>query len=41
VTRTVWRFDGIGVLDDAVQDIYVLDVDDEGSEPRRLTRTAS
>ena len=37
VTRTVWRFDNIGVLDDAVQDIYVLDVDDERSEPRRLT----
>src|SRR5580765_850599 len=37
VTRTVWRFDNVGVLDDAVQDIYVLDVGDEGSEPRRLT----
>jgi dipeptidyl aminopeptidase/acylaminoacyl peptidase len=37
VTRTVWRFDGIGVLDDAVQDVYVVDVDDEGREPRRLT----
>jgi dipeptidyl aminopeptidase/acylaminoacyl peptidase len=37
VTRTVWRFDGVGVLDDAVQDIYVLDVGDEGSEPCRLT----
>jgi dipeptidyl aminopeptidase/acylaminoacyl peptidase len=37
VTRTVWRFDGIGVLDDAVQDIFVLDLDAEESEPRRLT----
>ena len=24
--RTVYRFDGIGYLDDAVQDIYVLDL---------------
>jgi dipeptidyl aminopeptidase/acylaminoacyl peptidase len=37
VTRTVWRFDEIGVLDDAVQDVYVLDVADRGAEPRRLT----
>jgi dipeptidyl aminopeptidase/acylaminoacyl peptidase len=37
VTRTTWRFDGIGVLDDAVQDVYVLDVGDAESEPRRLT----
>jgi dipeptidyl aminopeptidase/acylaminoacyl peptidase len=37
VTRTIWRFDGIGVLDDAVQDIYVLDLDDKQGEPRRLT----
>jgi dipeptidyl aminopeptidase/acylaminoacyl peptidase len=37
VTRTVWRFDEIGVLDDAVQDVYVLDVADDSSEPRRLT----
>jgi dipeptidyl aminopeptidase/acylaminoacyl peptidase len=37
VTRTVWRFDNIGVLDDAVQDVYVLDVEDEAAEPRRLT----
>jgi dipeptidyl aminopeptidase/acylaminoacyl peptidase len=36
VTRTVWRFDEIGVLDDAVQDVYVLDLDD-AAEPRRLT----
>ncbi len=26
ITRTVWRFDNIGVLDDAVQDVYVLEV---------------
>ena len=37
IDRTVWRFDGIGVLDDAIQDIYVLDVADEAAEPRRLT----
>jgi dipeptidyl aminopeptidase/acylaminoacyl peptidase len=37
VTRTVWRFDGIGVLDDAVQDVYVLDVDGDDAEARRLT----
>jgi len=37
VTRTVWRFDEIGVIDDAVQNIYVLDVTDEAAEPRRLT----
>jgi len=37
VTRTMWRFDGIGVLDDAVQDVYVVDVHDEAAEPRRLT----
>jgi dipeptidyl aminopeptidase/acylaminoacyl peptidase len=37
VTRTVWRVDNIGVLDDALQDIYVLDVDEQQSEPRRLT----
>ena len=37
VTRTVWRFDDIGVLDDTVQDVYVLEVRDEAAEPRRLT----
>lgn len=37
VTRTVWRFDNIGVLEDAVQDVYVLDVTADGAEPRRLT----
>jgi len=37
IDRTVWRFDGMGVLDDAVQDVYVLDVTDEAAEPRRLT----
>jgi dipeptidyl aminopeptidase/acylaminoacyl peptidase len=36
VTRTVWRFDEIGTLDDAAQDVYVLDVA-ETAEPRRLT----
>lgn len=37
ITRTVWRFDNIGVLDDAVQDVYVLEAGDEAAEPRRLT----
>ncbi len=37
VDRTVWRFDGLGLLEDAMQDIYVLDVADDTAEPRRLT----
>jgi dipeptidyl aminopeptidase/acylaminoacyl peptidase len=37
IDRTVWRFDGIGVLDDAIQDVYVLDVGGDEAEPRRLT----
>jgi dipeptidyl aminopeptidase/acylaminoacyl peptidase len=37
ITRTVWRFDEIGVLDDAVQDVYVLDGADHDAEPLRLT----
>ncbi|HKD93990.1 MAG TPA: S9 family peptidase [Gaiellaceae bacterium] len=37
IDRTVWRFDGIGVLDDAIQDVYVLEVADDEAEPRRLT----
>jgi dipeptidyl aminopeptidase/acylaminoacyl peptidase len=37
IDRTVWRFDGIGTLDDAIQDVYVLDVADAAAEPRRLT----
>jgi dipeptidyl aminopeptidase/acylaminoacyl peptidase len=37
IDRTVWRFDGIGVLDDAIQDVYVLDIADDEAEPRRLT----
>jgi dipeptidyl aminopeptidase/acylaminoacyl peptidase len=37
IDRTVWRFDEIGVIDDAVQDVYVLDVADHTAEPRRLT----
>lgn len=35
VTRTIWRGDGVGLIDDAIQDVYVVDV--EGGEPRRLT----
>ena len=37
VTRTMWRFDGVGVLEDAIQDVYVIDAVDEAAEPRRLT----
>jgi len=37
IDRAVWRFDGIGVLDDAIQDVYVLEVADAATEPRRLT----
>lgn len=37
VTRTMWRFDNIGVLEDAVQDVYVVDATDAAAEPRRLT----
>jgi dipeptidyl aminopeptidase/acylaminoacyl peptidase len=37
IDRTVWRFDGIGTLDDAIQDVYVLDIADAAAEPRRLT----
>ena len=35
VTRPFYRFDGMGCLDGAVQDVYVISV--AGSEPRRLT----
>jgi dipeptidyl aminopeptidase/acylaminoacyl peptidase len=37
IDRTVWRFDEIGVIDDAVQDVYVIDAADHTAEPRRLT----
>ena len=37
VTRTVWRFDEIGVVEDAIQDVYILDVSDPAAEPHRLT----
>jgi dipeptidyl aminopeptidase/acylaminoacyl peptidase len=37
VTRTVWRFDAVGILDETVQDVFVLDLGDEDAEPRRLT----
>jgi dipeptidyl aminopeptidase/acylaminoacyl peptidase len=37
IDRTVWRFDEMGVLDDVVQNVYVLDTDDTAAEPRRLT----
>ena len=35
VTRSIYRFDEMGYLDDVVQSLYVIDV--EGGEPRRLT----
>ena len=38
IDRTVWRFDEIGVIDDAVPDVYVLDTADHTAEPRRLTQ---
>lgn len=38
VTRFVWRFDGLGNLDDAVQDVFVQPVD--GGEARQLTDDA-
>lgn len=40
VTRNVYRFDAIGYLDQAVQDIYVIDVDGDagsGGDAKRLT----
>ena len=37
IDRTVWRFDEVGVIDDAVQDVYVLDATGPAAEPRRLT----
>jgi dipeptidyl aminopeptidase/acylaminoacyl peptidase len=37
VTRTVWRFDNVGLLDESVHDLYVLEVGDPEAEPRRLT----
>src|SRR5436190_24255031 len=35
IDRTVWRFDEIGVIDDANPDVYVLEVADHTAEPRR------
>src|SRR5690606_38451654 len=35
VTRTIWRADGIGVIEDALQDIYIVDA--QGGEARRIT----
>ena len=35
VTRHIYRFDGVGYLDNVVQDIYIVSV--EGGEPKRLT----
>jgi dipeptidyl aminopeptidase/acylaminoacyl peptidase len=37
VTRTVWRFDAVGILDETVQDVFVLELGDDDAEPRRLT----
>lgn len=36
VTRPIYRFDGLGYLDNVAQDIYIVAV--EGGEPRRLTK---
>ena len=36
VSRAMWRADGIGLVDDAVADVYVVKV--PGGEPRRLTQ---
>ncbi len=35
VTRNVYRFDGLGYLDQAVQDIYIINA--SGGEPKQLT----
>jgi dipeptidyl aminopeptidase/acylaminoacyl peptidase len=35
ITRTIYRFDGVGLVDRCKQDIYVCPVD--GGEPRQLT----
>jgi dipeptidyl aminopeptidase/acylaminoacyl peptidase len=35
VTRAMWRADGVGLIDDALQDVYVVDA--AGGEPVRLT----
>jgi dipeptidyl aminopeptidase/acylaminoacyl peptidase len=37
VTRTMWRFDNMGVLEDAVQDVFVVGAAADAGEPRRLT----
>lgn len=39
VTRHIYRFDGLGYLDNVVQDIYVVPA--EGGEPKQLTCDAS
>ncbi|MEE9616263.1 MAG: S9 family peptidase [Anaerolineae bacterium] len=36
ITRHIYRFDGVGYLDNVVQDIYIVSV--EGGEPKRLTK---
>lgn len=38
VTRSVYRFDGTGYLDDAVQNIYIQSID--GGDPKQLTDDA-
>jgi Tol biopolymer transport system component len=35
VSRAVWRADGMGLLDDVIQDIHVVVV--AGGEPKQLT----
>ncbi|MGH8921133.1 MAG: TolB family protein, partial [Actinomycetes bacterium] len=38
VSRTLWRADAVGLVDDAVQDVYVVAA--SGGEPRQLTDDA-
>ena len=39
VSRAVWRADGMGLIDDVIQDIHAIAID--GGEPRRLTNDAA
>lgn len=39
VDRAIWRADQVGLVEDALQDVYVIDAD--GGEPARLTEDGS
>lgn len=39
VSRAIWQADGLGLLDDVVRDVYVVDV--TGGEPQQLTQDRS